>query len=276
MLKCGITGSTGILGSKIIKDLKYKFYPFKGNIYNKKKVDEWLNKREYDIIIHLAAIVPTVEVNKNYKLAKKINFNGTKNLADSIIKLKKKPKWFFYASTSHVYKIRKKNKKIHELAKLDPSSKYGKTKMLAEKYLLKRFKQKKINYCIGRIFSFTDRKQKKTYFSSGIFFKITNTSKKTIYFKNVSHYRDFLSTKDIVRAIDFLQKKRSKGIFNIGSGTKTNLKTIANFFCKKYRKKPIFEKNNQYSYLISNNSKIKKIGWKPKYNLFYDLKKFIN
>jgi len=52
MLRCGITGSTGILGSKIIKDLKYKFYPYKGNIFNKKKVEEWLNKREYDIIIH--------------------------------------------------------------------------------------------------------------------------------------------------------------------------------------------------------------------------------
>ena len=64
MLKCGITGSNGILGSKIIKDLKYKFYPFKGKIFNKKKVDEWLNKREYDIIIHLAAIVHTIEVNK--------------------------------------------------------------------------------------------------------------------------------------------------------------------------------------------------------------------
>ena len=137
MLKCGITGSNGILGSKIIKDLKYKFYPYKGNICNKKKVDEWLNKREYDIIIHLAAIVPTIEVNKNYKLAKKVNFNGTKNLVDSIIKLKKKPEWFFYASTSHVYKIKKKNKKINELTKLEPISKYGKTKMLAEKYLIK-------------------------------------------------------------------------------------------------------------------------------------------
>ena len=276
MLRCGITGSTGILGSKIIKELKYKFYPFKGNIFNKKKVDKWLNKREYDIIIHLAAIVPTIEVNKNYKLSKKINFNGTKNLVDSIIKLKKKPEWIFYASTSHVYKIKKKNKKIHEQTKLNPSSKYGKTKMLAEKYLLKKLKQKKINYCIGRIFSFTDSKQKKTFFSPGIFSKIVNTSKKIIYFKNISHYRDFLSVKDIVRAIDFLQKKRSKGVFNIGSGNSTNLKTIAMFFCKKYKKKAIFEKIKQSSYLVSDNSKIKKIGWKPKYDLFYDLKKFTN
>ena len=85
-----------------------------------------------------------------------------------------------------------------------------------------------------------------------------------------------MSIKDIVRAIDFLHKKRSRGVFNIGSGTRTNLKTIAKFFCKKYKKKAIFEKTNKYSYLISDNSKIKKIGWKPKYDLFYDLKKFIN
>ena len=103
-----------------------------------------------------------------------------------------------------------------------------------------------------------------------------NTNKKIIIFKNLSHYRDFLSIKDIVRAIDFLQKKRSKGVFNIGSGNSTNLKTIAMFFCKKYKKKAIFEKIKQSSYLVSDNSKIKKIGWKPKYDLFYDLKKFIN
>ena len=177
--------------------------------------------------------------------------------------------------TSHVYKVKKKNKKINELTKLDPSSKYGRTKMLAEKYLLKKFKQNKVNYCIGRIFSFVDKNQKKTFFSPRIFSEIANTNKKTINFKNLTHYRDFLSIKDVVGAIDFLQKKRARGIFNIGSGTKTNLKIIAKYFCKKYNKKAIFEKNKKYSYLISNNSKIKKIGWKPKYNLFYDLKKFV-
>ena len=274
MLKCGITGSTGVLGSKIRKNLKYKFYPFKGDITSKRKVDEWLNKRHYDIIIHLAAIVPTVEVEKNYNLAKKINYYGTKNLVDSINKLEKKPNWFFFASTSHVYRVKRKNNKINELSKLNPTSKYGKTKMLAEKYLLKKFKKNEINYCIGRIFSFTDKKQKKTFFAPRIFSEIANTNKKTINFKNLSHYRDFLSVKDIIRAIDILQKKRAVGIFNIGSGTETNLQIIAKFFCKKYNKKVVFEKNKQYSYLISNNSKIKKIGWKQKYNAFYDLKQF--
>ena len=68
----------------------------------------------------------------------KVNYYGTKYLVDSLIKFKKKPKLFFYASSSHVYKIKKKNIKISENGKLEPSSKYGKTKLLSETYLKKK------------------------------------------------------------------------------------------------------------------------------------------
>ena len=38
MLKCGITGYRGVLGSELIKKkLNFKFIKFKGNICNKKK-----------------------------------------------------------------------------------------------------------------------------------------------------------------------------------------------------------------------------------------------
>ena len=43
----------------------------------------------------------------------------------------------FFSSTSHVYKPLDKFKKISEKSKLNPASKYGKTKILAEKLLLK-------------------------------------------------------------------------------------------------------------------------------------------
>ena len=38
MLKCAITGSSGVLGKKIIRVLPYKFYPLKENIENYNKV----------------------------------------------------------------------------------------------------------------------------------------------------------------------------------------------------------------------------------------------
>ena len=80
----------------------------------------------------------------------------------------------------------------------------------------------------------------------------------------MNHYRDFLSTKDIALAINTLFKKKKIGIYNIGSGRKINLKTIASIIGKKNNKKVIFSKDNKATYLVSNNSRLKKLGWKPK------------
>ena len=99
MIKCVITGSTGVLGKKIKQILPYKFYEFKKDITKKNEIDEWIQNIDFDIVIHCAAKVPTDFVNKNYKKAYNVNVNGTKNLVNSILKKKNKPKWFFFAST---------------------------------------------------------------------------------------------------------------------------------------------------------------------------------
>ena len=96
MIKCGITGHSGNLGSAIIKKNKnIKFIKFNGDVANKNLVKKWMNLNDFDYFIHLAAIVPTKKVSKNYKLAKKVNFIGTKNVVDSLIKYKKKLKYLF-------------------------------------------------------------------------------------------------------------------------------------------------------------------------------------
>ena len=110
MLKCGITGSSGVLGKAIRKELNYQFVPFKGRVENKKNISQWFKNNDFDIIIHLAAIVPTNTVNDNFNEANKINFEGTKNMVDAILKYKPNLKWFFFSSTSHVYKLKKNSK----------------------------------------------------------------------------------------------------------------------------------------------------------------------
>ena len=107
MLKCGITGSSGVLGKFIRKELNYKFIFFKGRIENKKSVYKWVKSNNFDLIIHLAAIVPTNIVNNNFNKANKINYIGTKNIVNAILKYKPNLKWFFFSSTSHVYKLKK-------------------------------------------------------------------------------------------------------------------------------------------------------------------------
>ena len=105
MLKCAITGANGVLGRKLRKILPYKFYSFKGRVENFKKVRNWINSEKFDLLIHLAAVVPTIKVNKNLKKANLINVNGTENLVKAVLKSANPPKWFFYASTSYVYKL---------------------------------------------------------------------------------------------------------------------------------------------------------------------------
>lgn len=261
-MKCAITGSSGVLGKKITKLLPLKFYKFNGDIRNKKKVEQWILRKDFDILIHLAAIVPINKVNQNFQKAYDINVNGTQNLIEALKKKNNKPKWLFYSSTSHVYRLNKNFIKTSETDKLAPQNFYGQTKLLAEKLILKKLKNYKIKICIGRIFSFTDKFQKPPFVIPSLIKKI-KFSKKKISLKNLNNFRDFLSTKDIVLAIRLLMKKKKTGIYNIGSGHIFSLKKIAYLLSVKYKKKIIFKDNIKPTYLISNNNKIKKLKWKP-------------
>jgi len=261
-IKFGITGHTGVLGSQLIKENpQYKFNKFNGNITNKKDIKKWLENSSINILFHLAAIVPTKIAKKKIKYANKVNYIGTKILVDEILKYKK-IKWFFYSSTSHVYKFSKH--KIPENGKIKPISKYGYTKLKGEKYIKKKL-ENKIPFCIGRIFSFTGCKQSKNFVIPSIIHKAK--FKKKNLFKNTNHYRDFLSVKDVCYAIKILTKKRATGIYNIGSAKKVLISDLIKIIFKKYKKEYQLKKNSKQTLLIANNSKIKKLGWKPKKNI---------
>ena len=249
----GITGSSGSLGRELLNIKKYKFIRYKDDIRSKKKLKNWFDKNNFDAIIHLAAIVPIKNVNSNKKKAYDVNYVGTKNIVD--LSLKKKINWFFFASTSHVYNSNKNI--ISEESKCLPISYYGKTKYLAEKYITSKSKSK-INFCIGRIFSTTNKNQKKSYLVPDLKKKIKKNYK-NIVLANLNHYRDFISMKDISKIILYLYNIQFKGIINLGSGKKINLKKIAKIIAKKYKKSVSFKDNKITTYLVADNSKLKKI-----------------
>jgi len=83
---CGITGHSGSIGKNLIRNKKnFKFLYFKKDVTNKKDVETWISKNHFDMMIHLAAIVPIKLVNKNKKRAFDVNVKGTKNLVQSIL-----------------------------------------------------------------------------------------------------------------------------------------------------------------------------------------------
>lgn len=266
----GLTGSTGVLGSKLISSSKnINFRCFNGDIRNFHEVKNWINNNDLDTIIHLAAIVPIRKVNSNKKKAYDVNFLGTKNLVESI-KLKSGKKiWFFLASTSHVYG--KSNKNLSENSKIKPMNYYAFTKLKSEKYLINN--KKYINYCIGRIFSYSSYLQKKNYFIPNIISKLRDKNK-ILVIKGTNHYRDFLPIEDVVKAIKILNRSKSKGIFNICSSQKILLSDIIrllNFKGKKIK----FINDNTSTSLVGSNKKLKKFRWKPSYKNYLNyIKKY--
>ena len=177
-MKIGFTGSKGVLGSALIKLLKKNnLYHFKGRVENIKEIQNWIKNNDFDAIIHLAAMVPTYLVNNCKKKALKVNYNGTKNIIDTINKYSKKKIWFFYSSTSHVYKFN--DKKTKESASTKPISYYGQTKLLGEKYLLKNKK--------NIIFTKNDKKT--------ILYGCNMKLKKLGWKKNPLNYTDYLLNK---------------------------------------------------------------------------------
>lgn len=258
-MRIGITGSSGDLGSYLQKILtKNKLILFNQRIENIVYLKKWIMDNNFDAIIHLAAIVPTYIVNKDKKKSLKINYIGTKNIVDVINKFSKKKVWFFYPSTSHVYASSKKS--IKEDYKTSPISYYGKTKLLAEQYLLNN--TKKIIPCVGRIFSFTSKQQKKSFLIPSLISKLKNKNNK-VYFKNLNHIRDFLQIEDVCKAIKFLYQKKCEGIYNISSNKRINLKDIVLILNNLYKKNIIFLPNKVKTTLVGNNKKILYLGWRP-------------
>jgi UDP-glucose 4-epimerase len=264
----GITGSTGVLGSYIKKNFKsVKFDCFNGDVANKKDIQKWLKDKKFDALFHFAAVVPTKKVQKNYTHAKRVNYFGTKLLIDEV-KKNQTTKWFLFSSTSHVYKFTKK--KITEKSLLKPISKYGFTKLMAEKYLLK--KNGEVNICIIRIFSYTNFNQNVSFFIPSIYkkFLIDNL----INLNNINHVRDFIDITDIFSAIKLLYLKKSNGIYNLGSGKPTPLIKIVKYLSNLFKKKYIVNKLNKKTMLVSDVKKIIKLGWKPKNDIKKILKSY--
>ena len=105
MIKIALTGTDGLVGSRIIELLKadFEFIALPQTIMDItdiNQVNSVLKNTDFDLFLHLAAYtnVPGAETNK--ELCYKINRNGTKNVFDVVTSKGKK---FVYISTDFVF-----------------------------------------------------------------------------------------------------------------------------------------------------------------------------
>lgn len=207
-----LLGGSGNLGSAIIQSNKFKniFYPEKNkvNILNKKKIINFLIENKIQIIIHAAGLARVRDCEKFKKRARKINIDGTNNIVNSILYIKKKLNiniLLIYISSDAVYSSTKGNYK--ETDKLRPYNYYGITKMKAEKKVLKLKK-----FMIIRTRFFNKNKIPFKYSADNIFSSSIEVNRLVSYIK-------------------LLIKKKFNGIINVGG---KKISDYQNY--KKYKK----------------------------------------
>ena len=219
MSKILLTGSSGILGSTLLKNLNEEFIFL--NLINKKRIEKKFNQIKLknldknslkklvngfrpDAILHCAAITDIEFCEKNKKKCKEINYYFTKYLVDICKKLKIK---FIFVSTDQIYN---KNYPQKEISTPKIYNYYAETKILCEEYIEKNL----TDYLILRTNFFGNSLADRKSFSD---FIINNLKKnnKIYLFKDV--YFNPLIIDNLAILIKRLISQNSVGKFNVGT-----------------------------------------------------------
>lgn len=249
----GIDGYNSYLGNSFYKDFsnRNKIYRFKKNIKNINQINKFIHNKKINIFIRIGSLSRHKCIS-NPNDCFKINYLANKKLIDQFKKNKNIK--LIFISSSHVYSYSKL--KVKENSLLKPSNIYGKYKLKSENYIKKNLN----NYLIIRVFNIYGKNQPKGFFIPDIKNKILNS--KPIKINN--SFRDFIHVKEVSRFINFSIKKNINGIVNLGSGKSTSLISLIKNIHKIYKIKPQIFITNKKDKLVSNNSKIKKLGFNVK------------
>jgi len=148
-MNVAITGSNGLIGSRVVKLLKndFNFIPLPHSdldITNQKEVVEKLNEIDFDILLHLAAYTDVDGTENNKSQAYDLNVNATKHLFEETQKLGKK---MIYLSTDFVFDG--KLPPYDELSTPHPIGCYGQTKFEGEEIVKDKAMIVRISYPYG-------------------------------------------------------------------------------------------------------------------------------
>ena len=285
-----ITGGAGYIGSKlatkllnngyevtVLDVLKFsskslnhlfsnkKFYFIKGDVRNKKLMNQLVKKNEF--IIPLAALVGAPLCEKYRKEALDVNLNSIKYLMKLIIKKNKK---IIYLTTNSGYGVGEKNKYCDENSPLKPISLYGRTKVNAEKIVMKY--KNSVGFRLATVFGYSYRMRTDLLVNNFVF-KSLNEKKLTLYEPNFR--RNYIHVDDVVDGIIYTInnfKRLKSNVYNLGLSsanlTKHMLAKKIKSKIKSLRIKIVKNKKDpdQRDYFVSNK-KIEKKGFKAKVSI---------
>jgi nucleoside-diphosphate-sugar epimerase len=263
-----VLGGTGFVGSRyhkltenVVINAKYD-YIVKDNsevVYFISTVDNYnVHTNPYiDIETNLICLVKTLESCKN----KNVTFNFISS-------------WFVYGEVELPAK---------EDSHCNPKGFYSITKRTAEQLIISYCETFNIKYRILRLANVLGKSDykvsKKKNALQYMIKQVVNNEDISLYEGGI-FYRDYIHVDDVVQAINLIiEKGNINEIYNIGNGEKVFIKQALDYVKSKVNSTskfgtmeiPQFHKTVQTKNMVLDISKLKTLGYTPKYNLFQTL-----
>jgi UDP-glucose 4-epimerase len=300
-----VTGGAGYIGSHITESLIDRKYNviildnlktghkrlinqkanfIKGDINNKKLVNNIIKQYNIQTVIHLAAYLNVSEAEKNKLKCWNNNVKGTENLLSAC--KNSNVKNFIFSSSCSIYGNIKGS--VNERVKPNPQGYYAYTKFKGEELIKQYAKKYKYKYGILRYFNVAGASRSGKFGqieSNGQLIKNIATQslkKKPIINIFGNDYptedgtciRDYIHVSDLadihIKVLDYLENNKKSFILNLGYGKGYSVLKIVNIFKKikknfiiKYKKR----RPGDIAQVYSNTKKLNQLlQWKPKYN----------
>lgn len=278
-----IIGGAGFIGSHLAEALFQKgnkvavldVKPFEvagiksyvADISQAKKVEAVFSQEKPDIVFHLAGAMHLRKSPKDPLFAKDLNFLARTHVILEVCKKYAAKKIIFVSSGGAIYE-NAPTVPTGETYAPSPSSLYGLSSLMTEKYVISYCNDNGIDFCIPRVSNAYGPRQWQTGFIPSIIEKLLQNESPVMHSKGFQT-RDFIYIDDLVIALMLLAEKGENTIYNVGSGREVSLKDVFLVIQKtigtaiKPTYKPLTTPQTRRSAL--NIKKVKKqFGWSPK------------
>ncbi|EJH4181892.1 NAD-dependent epimerase/dehydratase family protein [Staphylococcus pseudintermedius] len=254
------------------------------DVRNHEAVAHIIQTHQYDIIIHLAAVVSVVETIENPEVSNEVNISALVHLLELSRKHLPHLKKFIFASSAAVYGNNPTLPKSIT-SHIQPESPYAIQKYSGEQYVKLYHDLYHLPTTALRFFNVYGPKQDPQSQYSGVLSIMKHCfdqDEPFTFFGDGEQTRDFVYVKDIVQAIQIvIQQHISHGaVYNVGTSQPTSLLSIYEIFKHLYQKEIPTQfadpREGDVKYSYADIEPLKQLGFSTQYSLEEGLNEYLN
>lgn len=297
MKKILLTGSSGFIGQHLTVRLAehFEIHHLNSDLRNHADVCNELLSVNPDMIVHLAARTEVEQSFYEQTVFSDINYTGTVNLIESMLKCSNKPKLIF-ASTMEVYGWQPisdevKNNNVPGILPVfdqdtipNPNAPYAVAKYACEKYIEYAHRSQGLEYIIVRQTNAYGRSDNNFFVTEQIITQMLTGDICRLGYKDP--FRNFLFIDDLINAWEVMATQFdlcANQIFTLGPNNALRIEDYANMIAQKLNWAGRIEWNTKPArpgeiYLLNSSEKdLKELtGWYPQVSLSEGLDRTIN